>query len=215
MKKINIIAHVLIALSLLTIFGVTVFFLPFTTEEGHILGDWLKGETMMYLGTMKSIVGAAGSLCVLGIALMLIVRGKTIKRQDILAALFILLGIFTIIGSLTAFYPCVPMMKMNNRPMPCYWTMRTLLGFAGIIGISGALMLMFNRSKEIFSGLSMAFVVMCTLFILIPTKLNGICLSSTMICAQRFNPFVTVMGGMMLTMSVFNMFLLRKRSDDE
>ncbi|MDR0442334.1 MAG: DUF4418 family protein [Treponema sp.] len=206
MKKVNIISFLLIALGVLAILGITLFFHFITyTEDGKILGNWQEKEATIYLGTAKNIVYAAGCICALGIAALLIGRGKTLKRHDVFAVLFVALGVLSIVGFLSAFYPCT--MMLSNRPMRCYWTMKALIGIAGAISVSGILMLLFNQSHDRIKGLNIAVIMLSIMFLLMPTKISGVCIVH--ICVEKFYPFALGMGAVMLTASALNALLLK------
>jgi len=211
-KKLNITSFIILACGLLTLFAATVFFQFFTYEEdGSIHGDWRSNESMIYLGTVRIISYVTGAVILLGILLFLISSEKTARKQNIAGILFITLGALTVIGLLNSFYPCSEMMRMNNRPMRCYWTMKTVLCVAGAIGISGALMLLMNKSRELLKGFSFSVIILCCLILLIPSKITGYCLT-TMTCVEKSQPFTIMMGAVMLIISVLNVLLLNKKT---
>ena len=216
MKKLNITAFAIIALAVLTLFIAAVFFQFFTyTEDGKIYGEWRANESMMYLGTARIISLITGIAIVLGVILFLISQEKLTRKQNVMGIIFAVLGAFTIIGSLSSFYPCTDMVKMNDRPMRCYWTMKSLLGLAGAIGISGVLMLLFNKSKEIMKGLNFAVIMFSCLFILTPLKITeGFCsaMAGSHPCLERFRPFTLMMSCLIIIVSVINAFLLYKNT---
>jgi len=212
MKKINVAAFIIISLAVLALFFTAVFFQFFTYGgDGKIQGDWRANETMMYLGTARTISLITGTVILLGIVLFIISQDKLIRKQNIFGILFIALGTFIIIGSLNWFYPCTDMMRMNDRPMRCYWTMKDMLGVAGAISIIGALMLLFNKSKELLKGLNIAVIILGCLYFLIPVKMTGFCLSA-MTCIERYKPFTLMMSFLIIILSVINAFLLYKNS---
>ena len=215
MKKINIISQIIIALGILTLFIIAVFFNFYTyNEDGSIMGDWRANESIMYLGTARLITFIAGCLIVLSIVLFFISQDKSIRKQNTAGLLIIALSAITIIGTLNSFYPCTEMMRMNDRPMRCYWTMKVLLAFAGTISVSGLLMLLFNKSKDFINGLNISVVMLGCLYLLTPSKLTeGFC-SMVMPCIERYRSFALMMGGFMLAVSVFNFFLLNKKSKE-
>ena len=90
--------------------------------------------------------------------------------------------------------------------------MRVMLGIAGAIGISGVLMLLLNKSKELIKGLNYAVIILGALFLLAPVYLTeGYCLS-IMACIERFRPFTIMMGSLTLISSVITAFLLNRKS---
>ena len=212
MKKINSIAQIILALGILTLLIAAIFFQFYTYDEnGEITGDWRAAESIIFLGTARLIAGIAGGVIVLGIVLLLIDRKKAAEKHNVTGILFVVLAALTIIGSLTFFYPCTGMMRMNDRPMRCYWTMKILLGITGAIGVCGALMLFFNKSKELIKGLNFSVIILGVLFLIAPANLTeGYCLT-IMTCVERFRPFAIIMGSLTLTTSVLAAFYLNKK----
>jgi len=213
MKKLTIISYALLALGVLALFVIAVFFQFYTyNEDGGIKGDWRLNESIMYLGTARIISLISGTAVALGIILLFISQNKSIRKQSITGMLFIALGTIIIVGSLNSFYPCTDMMRMNDRPMRCYWTMKSLLGITGAIGISGVLMLFFGKSRDFVKGLNCAVIMFSCLYLLIPIKITeGFC-STIMPCIERFRPFTIIIGSFILFIAVLNIFLLKKIS---
>jgi len=210
MKKINIAALIIIALGILTLFVITVFFNFYTyNEDGSIHGDWLASESAIYSGTARIISNITACFITIGILLLLISRDKK-ANENFSGVLFIALGVLAVIGSLNQFHPCTEMMRMNDRPMRCYWTMKAVLAVAGIISISGILMLLFNKSRDFIKGLNCAVIMLSCLLFLIPVKITGLCLTP-MVCIERFRPFILMMSSIMIASSVINAFLLNKK----
>ena len=208
MKKNSFYGIVLIALGIITVVGASTLFHVYADS---ITAAWRPNEWTMPLETMRVIVCIGGAVSVLGIVLFLITRTKELKRQEIMALIFVALGLFTIIGFLTAFHPCTDMMPGNNRPMRCVWTMRVLFGITGAISISGFLMLL-DWFKEHVKGLSIGVILLGVVYLLIPTMLTGVCVVH--ICVTRFQPFVLVMGSVILLAAIINTVLLHKRKED-
>ena len=228
MKKTNILPLLLIGLGILAILSVTLLFHAYThadndvfnaagdlvTAEGEILGDWRSNELTMYLGTQRIIIGIASGVVALGIVLFLIVGEKPIKSRNVIVLALIVAATATVIGFLTIFYPCYEMMAPARlRPMRCVWTMRVLFGILGAINVSGFLMLLYRRSKELVKGLNFAVVLLGIAFLLTPTTLTGVCVVHR--CVDGFRPFALVMGGVMLALTLINVILLVIRKEDE
>jgi len=219
MKKSSIFPILLIALGVLAIIGVTLGFHSYTDDifvhvaTGEpVEPDWRAFEFPMHLDTMQLITAIAALVSFAGVVLFLIGHSKDIRRQDIIGILFVALGMLTILGILSdAFYPCGHTMPASPRPMRCVWTMRTLFAVAGMVGLSGVLMLAFRRSREIALGLNLAGLLASVVFLLIPTAATGVCTVHQ--CVYGFAPFSRVMGGLMIAFSLFALFLLRKRED--
>jgi len=212
-KKINITAFIIIALGVLVLLITAVFFHFYTyNENGEVLGDWRLNESLLYLGTAGTITLISGIVITLGIILLFISQDKLIRKQYITGILFIVLGTIIIAGSLNLFYPCTEMMRMNDRPMRCYWTMKLLLSITGAISLSGVLMLLFCNSRDVVKGLNIAVFMLSCLYLLAPGKMTeGFC-STVMPCIERFRPFTLIMGSFMLILSILNIFLLNKNS---
>jgi len=228
MKKINFLPLLLIGLGILAVLSVTLIFHAYTyadsdvfnaggdlvTAEGEILGDWRSNELTMYLGTQRIIVGIAGGVIALGIILFIAISAKPIKSRDIIAAALIVAATATVVGFLTVFYPCYEMMAPARlRPMRCVWTMRVLFGILGAVNVSGFLMLLYRKSKDLVKGLNLAVVLLGVAFLLTPTTLTGVCVVHR--CVDGFRPFALVMGGVMLALALINILLLKKREEDE
>ncbi|MCL2599886.1 MAG: DUF4418 family protein [Treponema sp.] len=228
MKKIGTVALLLIVFGVLAVAGATMFFHAYTyadtdvtnaagdivTPAGGIRGDWRDGEWTIYLGTLRTLVAIAGAVVVLGMVLYLVGLAKALKSHDIMVLILIALGTVTVLGFLTAFYPCTDMMApVRLRPMRCVWTMRVLFGIAAAINVSGVLTLAFRRSKDFVKGLNTGVVMLGGLFVLIPTTLTGVCVVH--VCVDGFFPFAVVMGAVMLTASMANAFLLNRKEEDD
>ena len=213
MKKINIAAFIAIAAGVLALFVISVFFHFYTyNEDGGIHGDWRANESMMYLGTARNISLISGIVIALGIIAFFISQDKLTRKHNVAGSLIAALGAITVICSLGVFYPCTEMMRMNDRPMRCYWTMKILLGLAGAISVSGVLMMLFSKSREFIKGLNIAVVMFGCLYLLAPTKLTeGFC-STVMPCIERYRPFALIMGGLIFALSVINLLLLLKKT---
>jgi len=216
MKKINIAAFFALAAGVLTLFIISAFFHFYTyNDDGSIHGDWRANESVIYLGTARLVSAVSGIVLALGIAAFFISQDKLARKQNIAGALILALGAIAIIGSLTAFYPCTEMMKMNDRPMRCYWTMKLLLVLAGAISVSGVLMMLLGKSKEFLKGMNSAVIMFGCLFVLAPLKITeGFCSSMTGShpCLDRFRPFTIMIGFIILAVSVINCFILFKKS---
>ncbi|MCL2208559.1 MAG: DUF4418 family protein [Treponema sp.] len=212
-KKVNLSALIITALGIFALFIIAVFFQYYTYgADGKIEGDWRAGETMMYLGTARFLSHIAAGVIAVGLLLFLISHEKITRKQSIMGVLFAVLGTLAIYGTLNSFYPCTEMMRMNNRPMRCYWTMKTLLGVAGTISITGVLMLFFGKSRELLKGLNYSVILLGCLHLLIPLKMTGFCLS-VMLCVEVYRPFLIMMSCLILALSVLNIFLLKGKSN--
>jgi len=211
MKKLNVIAFLIIALGLLTLIILTAFFNFYTfSEDGSIYGEWRDNETMMYLGTAKNIANITGLVIVLCLLALLINNRKTLKKQDVFGGLFAALGALTIIGSITVFYPCTNMMP-NLRPMICFWTMKVLSGIFGAVSITGLLMLVCNKTVDFIKGLNVAVILLTCISLLILTNLPGLfCLRMT--CVDLYRPFVTAMSFFFIILSLLGFLLLNKKA---
>jgi len=208
MKKLNITGFIIIALGVLALFVTAVFFHFFVYEEdGKIHGDWRSNESLMYLGTARIISQISGCVIAVGILLFLIGQEKQARKQNITEIFIIILSAAAIIGSLNYFYPCTEVMRMNDRPMRCYWTMKDMLGVMGAVSITGVLMLLFNKSRDFIKGLNCSVITLACLYLLIPSKLTGYCLS-VMPCVERYSPFAFMMGSLVLIVAVINAIML-------
>jgi len=216
MKKIKIISYIFLALGVLALFIIAVFFQFYTyNEDVEIQGNWRLNESPMYLGTARIISLISGIAVVLCLILLFINQDKLTRKQSITGMIFIALGSLIIVGSLNSFYPCTEMMKMNDRPMRCYWTMKSLFGLAGAIGVLSVLMLLFNKSRDLVRGLNYAIIMFSCLYLLTPLKITeGFCsaMSGSHPCLESFRPFTIIIGSFILIIAVLNIFLMKKES---
>ena len=232
-NRLTFVALIIIAIGILTFSAVTLFFHAYTyatenvyhattdalvTAEGDALGfgpgGWRDYEWTIYLGTQRIVAGIGAGLVGLGLVVFLAGRVKDLRGRDIMAVITVLLGTLAVIGFLTIFYPCFDMMlPARMRPMRCVWTMRVLFGVAASITAGGFFMLLFGRSKELVKGLNIGLITQGVAFILIPRTLTGFCLVHR--CVDGFAPFSLVIGIVMLLVFVINVFVLRKKEDDD
>jgi hypothetical protein len=132
-----------------------------------------------------------------------------------MAIVIIGLATLVILGSLTAFFPCVDMgVPMRNRPMRCITTMRTMFGVMAVFNASGLLMLVYSRVKETVRGIGMVMIPLSVFNILAFNTISGICNAVTMPCVPQWYPFAMVMSLLLLAVSVANVLLLRKRENE-
>ena len=242
MKNISKLSLILIVLAVLVIIGVTLGFHSYTDDAYRLMANpdgtamyrpdgtqwlndageimvrppqWRPGEVPMHLDTMRMIAGIAGGVGALGILLFLAGQAKALKKQDLIGILLVVLSLGMIFVYLTVLYPCRETMPAMPRMMRCFFTMRVLFAVAGAIGLSGAAMLAFRRSREVAKGLSIAAILASVAIIVIPTMATGVCANPAMPCYAPFVPFAVVMGGAMLLVSLIGMFLLNKREDED
>ena len=213
MKKMNLLALIILSVAVLSLVITAVFFHFYTyNEEGGILGEWRTNESLLYLGTARHISAVCGILIILSIVLLFASQDKLSRGQYIPGVLIVALSSIAIIGSLTSFFPCTEMMRMTGRPMRCYWTMKVLLGITGAISVSGVLMVLFCKSKEFINGLNTVLVMLSCLLLIMPARLTeGFC-STVMSCTEKYHPFTTMMAWLILVVSLVNAFLLFKKT---
>jgi hypothetical protein len=228
MKK--YVAVIIIALGIFIMAGVTLPFHAYiradndifnaggdlVTAAGEIVGSWRDGELTMYLGTMRIIAGVGGGIVLFGVVLFFVTRSKTITRREVMATIFLLLGVTAVLGVLTVFYPCTDMMAPARlRPMRCVWTMRVLLGVLSAIKITSLVMLLSGKSREATLALSFGVTLLGFLFLLIPTMLTGVCASDTMPCVTATQPFTLVMSGLLCVVAFINTLLLARKREEQ
>jgi len=223
MQKSNIFSHVVIATGLIVVAIITLLFHSYTYAEvnifnapgeliwavGDVVGNWRDYEWTMYLGVTRILVGVGGGITLFGLLLHFSFRNNSLKSREAIAAILIFLALGATVGFLTIFYPCYEMMAPAMlRPMRCIWTMRVLFGVNAIISTLGFFMLLHSPSKEFCKGINIALVLSVCLFLLVPQTLTGVCLAHR--CVNMFRPFARVVGGLMLTVSIINTFLLKR-----
>lgn len=256
MKKLNIIAIVIIALGLLALVGTSIGFHSYTddfymvevlleneetgevttawraatrigaddvlsTRENPETGEeevvtrppnWRDSEPTMHLDQMQVIAFIAFGLSLAAMVLYLVSQKSALRKQDIIGLIFTTLGMLTIIGFLTVFYPCKEQMGAMPRAMRCVWTMRVLIAVSGMIAASGLAMLI-ARSKELALGLNIAIIFGGLAFFLIPTAATGVCVN--MRCNDGFEPFSIAISIFITVAAILSAIVLKKSKESD
>ncbi len=132
------------------------------------------------------------------------------QKQILLSSLLIILGILVIFGPIYLFPVCqykgmmIEVKKGGFAPMKCTYTARAEI-ILGILTIVIALMLMIARESESRRLLNILFLILGVLVILVPTWIIGICMSPTMPCRYGTLPFLELMGGLIIGVTLFNL----------
>jgi hypothetical protein len=86
-----------------------------------------------------------------------------------------------------------------NMHMACTWTQRAVMGFGGVVALTGLIMTFAGaaaRAMSLLSGLTGALIIATPLW-LVPT-----CKNPMMTCNQVFKPAVLILGGLILVVGL-------------
>lgn len=131
------------------------------------------------------------------------------KRQGIISAIVFILGLLLILGPVYLFPVCQykgMMIELKNgglMPMKCSYTARAEIVLA-VLTISIGIFLQARQSgsRRLLYGL---LLIIAILVILVPTWLIGVCMSPTMPCRAGTLPFLELIGGLLIAVSVFGL----------
>ncbi|HYF80245.1 MAG TPA: DUF4418 family protein [Symbiobacteriaceae bacterium] len=86
-----------------------------------------------------------------------------------------------------------------NMHMACTWTQRAVMGFGGVVALTGLIMTFAGaaaRAMSLLSGLTGALIIATPLW-LVPT-----CKNAMMTCNEVFKPAVLILGGLILVVGL-------------
>jgi hypothetical protein len=98
-------------------------------------------------------------------------------------------------------------------PMKCHWTGRAELGL-GLPLLAVGLTMVFSRRKESFRNLGIVGTTLGLVAILLPTTLIGVCGNPDMPCNSIMRPALTLMGVLLVGISLVVVVLNWRREQD-
>jgi hypothetical protein len=98
-------------------------------------------------------------------------------------------------------------------PMKCHWTGRAELGL-GLPLLAVGLTMFFSRRKESYRNLGIVGVMLGVVTILLPTTLIGVCGSPDMPCHSIMQPALTLMGILVIGISLAAVILNWRREQE-
>ena len=121
------------------------------------------------------------------------------RKRRICAIYFIIIGVLLAIGPHTLFAVC----PKGEHLMKCWWSAQAEIPIGIMLMVAGIAMLTF-KSMEIGFGISIMTTALGVSAILIPSVLIGGCMKSTMPCQSVAFPWIYVIGGITIVISLFN-----------
>lgn len=129
------------------------------------------------------------------------------KNRAGLGIFYIVVGLLMSLGPKYIFIGC----KFNeDHPMKCWWSTQAILGI-GIIFIISGISYMLIKSKGINLGISLMSIFIGIYSIAIPKFLIGGCKKDMMPCLAVEFPFIYLISGILIIVSIINIIYLRKQ----
>lgn len=163
------------------------------------------------IGILFTVISAAYAFFIKKTTLSLKISLRSI------GSVYIGLGAFAIIALFTFAPPCFGAAGASLMPttMRCFDVAMHVNSIAAVVIIGGVLMVLFSRSILFRKGLAASICLFSALVTVMPF-FTETCFSPTMICNEGpFAIFITVMGAIILAVSLIHLFLLNKAREDE
>lgn len=112
-----------------------------------------------------------------------------------------------VIGEQTVAGPC-PVMP-DGRFMVCHWAGQAVLGVGIVLVVLSLLHLAF-KNDGMKLGLDLAVIANAVLLLMIPNRLIHLCMKNHMQCHTVMEPFVLVMGVLMIAAALGDFFCRRR-----
>jgi hypothetical protein len=133
------------------------------------------------------------------------------KRNIIIGAVIIVIGLLISLGTQYIFMPCPP---HGNTYALCHWTTQAELGMGMLIAAFGLCFIVFPDTKTQI-GLTLGIFFTSIMVIGLPYALIGGCTDHSMRCHKVTFPVVTVLGSILLLYSIFVIVLNEIKSSKE
>ncbi|MFR6111231.1 MAG: DUF4418 family protein [Dialister invisus] len=121
--------------------------------------------------------------------------------------ILLVLSLLFIIGEQTVAGPC-PVMP-DGRFMVCHWAGQAVLGVGIVLVVLSLLHLAF-KNDGMKLGLDLAVIADAVLLLMIPNRLIHLCMKNHMQCHTVMEPFVLVMGVLMIAAALGDFFFRRR-----
>lgn len=116
-------------------------------------------------------------------------------KKYVSSSILLVLSLLFIIGEQTVAGPC-PVMP-DGRFMVCHWAGQAVLGVGIVLVVLSLLHLAF-KNDGMKLGLDLAVIANAVLLLMIPNRLIHLCMKNHMRCHTVMEPFVLVMGVLMI-----------------
>ena len=128
-------------------------------------------------------------------------------KKYVSSSVLLVLSLLFVIGERTVAGPC-PVMS-DGRFMVCHWAGQAVLGVGIVLAILSLLHLAFtNDGMKL--GLDLAVIADAVLLLMIPNRLIHLCMKNHMRCHTVMEPFVLVMGVLMIAAALGDFFFRRR-----
>ena len=121
--------------------------------------------------------------------------------------ILLVLSLLFVIGEQTVAGPC-PVMP-DGRFMVCHWAGQAVLGVGSVLVVLSLLHLAF-KNDAMKLGLDLAVIANAVLLLMIPNRLIPLCIKNHMRCHTVMEPFVLVMGVLMIAAALGDFFCRRR-----
>lgn len=139
------------------------------------------------------------------------------KKQiavTVTGGIMLLCSLLLFVGIITFFAPCGP--KEDGSYMACHWFGQAVMGTSAVLSVLSVLHLIFPQDIKL--GLGMAMTACSALTVALANGLMGTCMMESMTCNAVTKPAVTVIGGLLIIVSVIDIVLLalnRNKGDSQ
>lgn len=124
---------------------------------------------------------------------------ETATQNTIYGIVLLLLGICLAAGTQFVFHACG--MHEDGSYGRCHYAQLVIVCI-GLLMTAGALCTIFLRTREVMLAVSVITACEAVLTLLIPGKVIPLCMMATMSCLAKMKPFTTVMGIVILLVSI-------------
>ena len=121
--------------------------------------------------------------------------------------ILLILSLLFVIGEQTVAGPC-PVMP-DGRFMVCHWAGQAVLGVGVVLVVLSLLHLAF-KNDGMKLGLDLAVIADAALLMFIPNRLIPLCIKNHMRCHTVMEPFVLIMGVLMIAAALGDFFFRRR-----
>ena len=128
-------------------------------------------------------------------------------KKYVSSSILLVLSLLFIIGEQTVAGPC-PVM-LDGRFMVCHWAGQAVLGVGIVLVVLSLLHLAF-KNDGMKLGLDLAVIANAVLLLMIPNRLIPLCIKNHMRCHTVMEPFVLVMGVLMIAAALGDFFFRRR-----
>ena len=128
-------------------------------------------------------------------------------KKYVSSSILLVLSLLFVIGERTVAGPC-PVMP-DGRFMVCHWAGQAVLGVGSVLVVLSLLHLAF-KNDAMKLGLDLAVIANAVLLLMIPNHLIPLCIKNHMRCHTVMEPFVLVMGVLMIAAALGDFFRRRR-----